>query len=107
MIREGLYIRLFSDFRNPEALWLLGMEKVGIDPFGMGWPWIVLGISWISALCGIWLGLPWGRWTLWIVCILSLLYVELGTILAVVAILLFVLPTSQRWIKGRHVSGTG
>lgn len=103
---EGLYIRLFSGFRNPEALWLLGIERVGINPQGLGWPWIVLGISWISALLGVWLDLPWGRWTLWIVAILSLLYIEIGTILAVLVILGLALPVSQRWINRSHVSET-
>jgi hypothetical protein len=106
MIREGLYIRLFSDVRNPDALWLLGVKKVGIDPLGMGWPWVVLGISWVSALLGVWLDLPWGRWTLWIVTVLSLLYVEIGTILAVLVILGLASPASQRWMNRSHVPET-
>ncbi len=106
-IWEGLYIRLFTDFRNPEALWLLFVERLGFDPLKLGWPWIVLGISWISALCGVWLKLPWGRWVLWIVCILSLFYVEIGTILAAFTIIGLALPISQRWIKGGHVSEVG
>lgn len=102
LIWEGLYMRLFLDFRNSEALWLQGIQKLGLDPLGFAWPWIVLGITWISALCGLWLKLPWGRWTLWIVCILSLLYVEIGTILSVLVLVGIALPVSQRWIQDRH-----
>ena len=99
LIWNGLYIRLFSGFRNPEALWLLGAERVGIDPLKLGWPWLVLGISWVSALMGVWLDLPWGRWALWIVAILSLLFAEIGTILEVLVILGSALHASQRWMN--------
>lgn len=102
-IWEGLYIQLFTGFRNPEAPWLLFIEKLDLDPLKLGWPWIVLGISWISALCGVWLRLPWGRWALWIVCFLSLTYVKLGTILAALALIGLALPISRRWMKGGHV----
>ncbi|OGO16587.1 MAG: hypothetical protein A2Z14_11505 [Chloroflexi bacterium RBG_16_48_8] len=107
LIWEGLYICLFTGFRNPDALWLQWTVKLGINPFGLAWPWIVLGISWVSALCGIWVKLPWGRWVLWIVCILSLLYLEMGTILAAFVLIAIALPMSQRWIKESHVSEKG
>jgi hypothetical protein len=99
LIWEGLYIRLFSTFKNPEALWVEGITKVGMDPLGFAWPWIVLGISWISALCGVWLKLPWGRWALWVVCIISLLYVEVGTILAMIVLIGLSIPVTRSWMR--------
>ena len=104
LIWEGLDIRLFAAFRDPGAFWLSGAEMLGIDPMQLGWPWVVLGISWISSLCGLWLDLPWGRWALWVVSIFSLLYVAIGSILAGVVIIMLMLPSSQRWIRRSHVS---
>jgi hypothetical protein len=104
LVWEGLYMRLFLDVWNAEPPWLKGINKLGFDPFNFAWPLIVLGISWISALCGLWLKLPWGRWVLWIVSILSLLYVEIGTILSGLVLVGMILPGSQRWIKGSHAS---
>jgi hypothetical protein len=99
LIWEGLYIRLFSSFKNPEALWVEVITKVGMDPLGFAWPWIVLGISWISALCGVWLKLPWGRWALWFVCIISLLYVEVGAILATIILIGLSMPVTRSWMR--------
>jgi hypothetical protein len=107
LIYEGLYIRLFTGFRNPEAIWVTATEKLGIDPIGLGWPWLVLGISWVSAVCGVWLKLPWGRWAMWIVSILSFFYIGIGTILAALVLIGFALPVSQGWIKHHHVSDIG
>ena len=99
LIWEGLYIRIFSGFKNPEALWVEVITKVGMNPLGLAWPWIVLGISWISALCGVWLKLPWGRWALWIVCIFSLLYLEVGTILAIIVLIGLSMPITRHWMR--------
>ena len=95
-------MRLFLTFRDPEALWVKGLYEMGLDPLGFAWPTIVLGASWISALCGLWLKLPWGRWALWVVCILSLFYVQIGTILSALVLVAIVLPVSQQWIKDSH-----
>jgi hypothetical protein len=107
LIWEGLDIQLFLAFRDPGAFWLTGADKLGIDPVNLGWPWLVLGISWISSLCGLWLDLPWGRWALWIVSIFSLFYVSIGSIMAGVVIIGLMLPESRQWIRRSHVSKTG
>jgi hypothetical protein len=104
LIWEGLDIRLFAAFRDSGAFWLSGAETLGIDPVHLGWLWIVLGTSWISSLCGLWLHLSWGRGALWVVSIFSLLYAAIGSILAGIVIIGLMLPASQQWIKRSHAS---
>jgi len=98
MTWEGLIIRIFSEFKEPTALWLRGVTELGINPHALAWPWIVLGISWIGALAGLWLKLSWGKGAVAIFGILSLFYLGVGTILAAVALLCISLPSSRRWM---------
>jgi hypothetical protein len=98
MTWEGLFIRLFGDFKDPSAYWLKGVSDLGIDPLGLAWPWIVLGVSWIGALAGLWLKLSWGIGAVKIISILSLFYVGIGTIMALVVLLCVFLPSSSAWM---------
>jgi len=106
MTWEGLFIRIFSDFKEPTALWLQGSTKLGINPMALAWPWIVLGISWIGALAGLWLKLAWGKGAVVIFGILSLLYLGIGTILAAVTLIGLSLPASRRWMTQGNASAS-
>jgi hypothetical protein len=106
MTWEGFFIRIFNEFQAPTALWIEGVLKLGLDPGGFAWPWIVLGISWIGALAGIWLGLSWGRGAVTVCGIFSLFYVGVGTILALIALLCISLPVSKLWMSEGNASAT-
>ena len=98
MTWEGLFLRIFGEFKDPAALWLQGVTELGFNPQGLAWPWIVLGISWIGALAGLWLKLSWGKGAVVIFAILSLFYVGVGTLLAALALLCISLPSSRSWM---------
>jgi hypothetical protein len=103
MTWEGLFLRIFGEFKQPAALWLQGVSELGINPHGFAWPWIVLGISWIGALAGLWLRLAWGKGAVLLFAILSLFYVGIGTLFAASALLCILLPSSRRWMTAGNV----
>jgi hypothetical protein len=103
MTWEGLFIRVFSEIKDLSALWFRSAVEIGINPHGLAWPWIVLGISWIGALAGLWLRLSWGKGAVTIISILSLIYVGIGTFLAAIALLCILLPSSKCWIAEGNV----
>jgi hypothetical protein len=103
---EGLHLRLFGTARDVNALWLQVVMKLGFDPGGFAWPMIVLGLSWIGALIGLWLLLSWGRRATLIVSALSLFYIWIGSIVACVPLLVLSLPVTRRWMEERNAEGT-
>jgi len=104
MTWEGLFIRMFSDFKEPTALWIQGSTNLGINPAGLAWPWIVVGISWFGGLAGLWLKLPWGKGAVVMLGFLSIPYLGIGTMLAVVTLIGISLPASKRWMTEGNAS---
>jgi hypothetical protein len=103
---EGLYLRLFGFPRDADALWLQAAMKLGVDANGLAWPMVVLGISWIGALIGLWLSLPWGRRAALITSVLSLFCFWIGSIVALVPLIILSLPITRRWVDERNATGT-
>jgi hypothetical protein len=106
MTWEGFFIRIFNEFQAPTALWIEGVLKLGFNPSGFAWPWIVLGISWIGALAGMWLRLSWGKGAVMICGVLSLFYVGVGTVLALIALVCVSFPISKQWMSEGNASVT-
>jgi hypothetical protein len=101
---EGLFMRLFTDFRDPAAFWLQGATKLGLHPLKLAWPWIVVGISWIGALVGIWLKSPWGKGAGLILGLLSLFHVGVGSVAAVFVLICISLPSTRNWITSTNAT---
>jgi hypothetical protein len=99
LVINALYLRIFGIFPNPDAPWATLLAKLDIPLDSLGWPLLVLGTTWIAGLCALSLGIGWNYKVLRIAASLSLLLLGWGTILAAIAILGILLPTSKPWLK--------
>jgi hypothetical protein len=90
MIFDGTHVLLKGKYFGPPepGPWSKIVAKIGIDPFSLGPVFIFLGIVWIVAAIGIMQGSGWS-WTLaLIIAIGTLWYIPIGSVLALLAILL-------------------
>ncbi len=72
--------------------WRHLVGAVGLDPFSLGVPFVVLGASWLLAAAALLAtGAPAAWWTLLIVAVASLWYLPVGTATAVLTIVVLVL----------------
>ncbi len=59
-------------------------RSLGLSPEVLGWPLLVVGLTWFGAIAGLWLKLPWGRPVSLLLSAASALALGAGTLLAVV-----------------------
>ncbi len=82
MTADGLHVRLYGEFLRlfgsdlPTSL----VGVAGLSPHQVGWPILVIGLTWFGALGGLWLGHRWGSQTCDGLALLSLLYLGPGTV---------------------------
>jgi len=69
------------------------VAATGLDPHHFGAVFVVLGLAWLVALAGLLAGASWGWWASLAVGVLTLWYMPVGTVLAVVWLGLLVLFT--------------
>lgn len=84
----GLYARLFGRLPGLPSWfgpWDAIPRALGLDASVVAWPLIVIGLSWIGAVAGLWLRLPWGTPVIAILSGLSALVLGLATALALIA----------------------
>lgn len=93
MIFDGVYVLLKGKYFGPEqpGPWSRVVRVVGLNPFSLGIPFIVLGSTWWFAVLALLIGLPWA-WALCVtVAVATLWYVPVGTSLSLAAIGLLIL----------------
>lgn len=90
----GLHIRLFE---FPPALpswlgpWDVVPRALGLQATALGWPLLVIGLTWFGAVAGLWLRLSWGKPVTLILSAISALALGAGTALAAVVVACMVL----------------
>jgi hypothetical protein len=92
MIFDGIHVlRTGKYFGPPEpGPWSKLVSLLGINPFSMGIPFIILGILWLVGLVGIAQTTSWG-WTFALaVSIATLWYLPIGTVLSLLYIILLI-----------------
>lgn len=77
--------------------WSRIVSSLGLDPFRMGIPFILLGAAWLVCAVGLVLMQRWGWYGLLVCSVLTLWYVPVGTVLSVAVIVLLVLYR-RRWM---------
>jgi len=111
MVLDGLYIRMFGQFIHHQPLFNLWVRNQGalgsafnlgvlrMEPQDFAWPLLAIGISWSGALSALWLRLSWGYQLATVICLLSLLNLNLGTVLAFLALICLRAPPTRRWLE--------
>jgi len=88
MTADGLHVRLYGEFLRlfgsglPTAL----ASAAGLSPQQVGWPLLVIGLTWFGAIGGLWLGHGWGFQAAVGLALVSLLYFGPGTVLGLTAL---------------------
>jgi hypothetical protein len=93
MIFDGVHVLTRGRYFGPEkpGPWSDVVAAVGLDPFGFGVTFIVLGLLWLLSLAAVLLRPRHGWYAALLVAILTLWYLPVGTILALLYVaLLFV-----------------
>jgi hypothetical protein len=95
MLADGVRNLLTGSYFGGGALgpWSGLVAAIGLDPRHFGAVFLVLGLAWLVAVIGLLTGVPWGWWASLAVGVLTLWYMPVGTVLAVVWLGLLVLFT--------------
>ena len=90
MIFDGVHVLTTGKYFGPEkpGPWSDVVAAAGINPFGIGIPFIALGVLWLLFLSAVLLRQPWAWYAALLTAILTLWYVPVGTILSLLYILL-------------------
>lgn len=111
MVLDGLYIRMFGQFLHHQpllSLWLRIQSSIGsasnlevlrMEPQDFTWPLLAMGIAWIGTLSALWLRLSWGCRFAKVICLLSLLTLNMGTVLAFVALICLRASPTRSWLN--------
>jgi hypothetical protein len=86
MLADGLRNLLTGTYFGGGALgpWSGLVAATGLDPHHFGAVFAVLGLAWLVAVTGLLTRAPWGWWGSLAVGVLTLWYMPVGTVLAVV-----------------------
>jgi len=100
---DGLHQRLFGDYvriNGQLGPWAGLVSAAGIDPQSLGWFFIVLGLSLISASFGVYLGRRWGHGLGLVCALIGLLYLGFGTPVALACLILLLLKPTRKYVTG-------
>jgi hypothetical protein len=90
MIFDGIHVLTTGKYFGPEkpGPWSDAVAAIGLDPFRLGVPFIVLGVLWLLFLAALLLHQSWAWYAALLTAILTLWYLPVGTILSLLYILL-------------------
>ncbi|CAI6087683.1 hypothetical protein COHCIP112018_05647 [Cohnella sp. JJ-181] len=97
MLIDGSYVLAKGKYIGPgqPGPWSKWLSAMGLDPFKMGVPFIVLGTAWLACLLGLALRQNWGWVGLFVCSALTLGYVPFGTVGSLIIIVSLVLRKSR------------
>lgn len=90
MLADGIYVLARGKYIGPEkpGPWAGIFEKFQVNVFSLGPLFVVFGISWLVLATGIGTGQSWARMYGLILSILSLWYLPVGTLLAIITFII-------------------
>ncbi len=102
MVIDGLHVLIFDKFICPgwPGPWAGIISAVGLDPMRFGLVFVAFGIDWIAGGIGVIRDRRWGYYLTLIIAVLSLWYLTIGTLLAILAIVLVVVCLSRKQPAG-------
>jgi hypothetical protein len=97
MIFDGIYVLTTGKYFGPEkpGPWSDLVSVIGVNPFDLGIPFIILGVLWLLFLVGLLLNQSWSWYGAVIVAVATLWYLPVGTVLSVLYIGLLFLFRSK------------
>jgi hypothetical protein len=97
MIFDGIHVLITGKYFGPEkpGPWSDLVSSVGVNPFDLGIPFIILGVLWILFLVGMLLKQSWGWYGAIFAAVATLWYLPVGTALSVLYIALLFLFRSK------------
>lgn len=103
-VYDGLHQRLFGDYIRLDGQlgpWAALVSAVGAQPQDLGWAFVMLGFSFIAASFGVYLRQRWAHTIGTAASLISLLYVGLGTPVAVLCLLMLWLKPTRAHLASR------
>ena len=93
MLLDGIFVMVKGKFIGPEkpGPWATLFYKLDINVFKLGPLFIIFGLLWLIWVYSLWTNQPWTYLLGVLMCILSLWYLPIGTVFALIifAILVF------------------
>jgi hypothetical protein len=100
-----LWFGSYLDLGDVYLLWFHAPDSdkmtslsLSVQPDKLGWPLLVLGLSWPGALAALWLGMKWGPRFVFGLFLLSLLIFGFGSLLALLGLICHTAAPTQRWL---------
>jgi len=98
---EGLHLRLFggtlSLFRASGLFWRI-LASLSIEPTAAAWLLITIGSAWAGAVCGILIRLGGIQRFIWILGLISMLFLLPGTVLGLIVLISLWAPSTRAWL---------
>lgn len=93
MLLDGFHVLVKGKYigTGQPGPWSKWVSAMGLEPFAMGAPFVVLGAAWLACTWGLAFGRTWGWIGLFACSILTLWYIPFGTVISVIIIVLLVI----------------
>jgi len=100
LLADGVHVLVTGKYFGPPqpGPWSVVVAQLGFDPFAMGPLFVTLGVLWLVFLAALLRGKRWGWYGSVAVAIASLWYVPIGTVLAVLYLVLLIVGKRQ-WVR--------
>ena len=87
---DGIHVLLKGKYFGPPqpGPWAKVVSPLGLDPFSLGVPFILLGLSWLLAVLALFTHQPWATALTTACALASLWYLPVGTLISVLVLIL-------------------
>lgn len=87
-IFDGCHVLITGRYIGPPqpGPWSQVVRIVGVDPFALGIPFVILGVIWLLACVAVFFHLKWGRTLAAAIALASLWYAPVGTAVSLIVI---------------------
>ena len=92
-IFDGLHVLLKGKYFGPPepGPWARVVSAIGLDPFRMGVPFLILGLFWLTVVGGLATGARWAAPVGIVAAIGTMWYLPVGTALSIIFVVLLLL----------------
>ena len=90
LIFDGVHVLVKGKYfgQQDPGSWASAVKLLGINPFSLGVPFIILGLIWFISSYGVFRHQSWGVLSAFVVAIMSAWYLPFGTVISVLVLVL-------------------